>query len=191
MRSLLWGLLPLSFSIVCHATDDVTGQSTLNSSAEVETNTWVEFGVGTASALNIKRTKDSKGWGISIARYDDVEFLGDGKTDVSGKRIDDGIDEIAILRVQTKTWRWGYSDIAYGLAYQHATLAKNCEKISEGWFGPTYTCVKEEKKGVSIPVEVNVSLGRYAGIGIKLRGTIGSESVVGVALNIPLGDFSK
>ena len=191
MKLLVWSAAVLSLSVTCFAVEDVTHQPSSNSMLEPQTNTWVELGLGTVTTINVKHTTDNKGWGISIARYDDFEILGDGNRDQNGHWIDDGVDELGVLRVQSNTWRWGYSDISYGLAYQHAILANSCKKVSSGLFGATYDCIKEDKKGLSIPLEVNLACGRYAGLGLKFRGSIGTETAAGIALTIPLGGFAK
>ncbi len=161
-------------------------------STEVQRHNWVELGVGTVSTLELKTTRDNRGWALAFSAYDDFEIVGDGKLDKNGAAIDDGGSEIALMRTFSKHGRWFYSDASIGIGYMDTTQAENCVVASTGGlFGSTYRCDEKRKKGLSIPMEVDIAFGRYVGIGLKLRASIGPESVAGVALTIPLGGFTK
>ena len=169
------------------------GASAQEASSEPQRHNWIELGLGSVSGVAIKTAKANRGWALSIAAYDvEQELDFSSRTDRrSQKSIDRGISEIALMRTYSKHGRWFYSDLAIGVGYMDATLANNCEKTGNGWLGYSYLCDEERTKGLSLPMELDIAVGRYAGIGLKLRATIGPESTAGAALIIPLGGFAK
>ncbi len=183
MRLKLLALALVSVSLGASADED---------NSVFKRNNWIELGVGTVSTLEFKTTRDNRGWALAFSAYDDFEILGDGKLDNNGVAIDDGGSEIALMRTFSKHGRWFYSDASIGIGYMDTTQAENCiVATTGGLFGSTYRCDEKRKKGLSIPMEVDIAFGRYAGIGLKLRASVGPESVAGVALTIPLGGFAK
>jgi|GEM_PF-6557005 len=169
------------------------GASADETSSEQIRHNWLELGVGTVSSLELKTARNNRGWALSIAEYEVEQALDfDSRRDRrSQELIDDGISEIAIMRTYSKHGRWFYSDLAIGIGYMDATLANNCERSGAGLLGYSYLCDEERTKGLSLPIELDVAVGRYAGIGLKLRATIGPESTAGAAFIIPLGGFAK
>lgn len=168
------------------------GASADESDIELKRHNWVELGVGTVNSLEFKTTQGNRGWAIAVSGYDDIEIFGDGHITKDGARaIDDGISELALMRTFSKHGSWFYADAAIGIGYMDATLATHCVKSAGGWLSDTYLCNEKRKKGLSIPMEVDIAVGRYAGIGLKLRASIGPETVSGIALTIPLGGFAK
>lgn len=170
--------------------DGAIQKSASDKSTGIKRNTWVELGAGSVATIEIKTSLGNRGWAIAASGYDDVEFFDDAKLTADGARIDDGVSELALMRTFSKHGRWFYSDASIGVGYMDATLASNCVKQIDGWVD-TYLCEKERKKGLSIPMELDIAFGRYVGIGLKLRASIGPESKAGIALTIPLGGFAK
>jgi hypothetical protein len=165
-----------------------------------ERNNWIEMGAGSVSTLTLKSTLDNKGWALAYSYFDDLEILGDGHFTKDGSQsIDDNVVELALMRTFSKHGRWFYSDASIGIGYMDATLAENCEGVTTtggggffgGWSSTKYFCDEKRKKGLSIPIELDIAFGRYVGLGLKLRASIGPESIAGVALTIPLGGFAK
>lgn len=163
-------------------------------------NNWIELAVGSVSALEFKTSKDNRGWALAFSAYDDLEILGDGYLTKDGLHsIDDGASELALMRTFSNRGRWFYADASIGIGYMNATVAENCESVTTtgggsffgSWSSTTHYCDEKHKKGISIPLELDIAWGRYAGIGLKLRASIGPESKGGVALIIPLGTFAK
>lgn len=162
-------------------------------SSNLKRNNWIEVGVGSVSTLEFKTALGNRGWALAASAYDEVEIFGDGYMAKDGQhQIDAGVSELALMRTFSKHGRWFYSDASIGIGYMDATLAENCvQATTGGWFGNTYRCDEKRKKGLSIPVELDIAFGRYVGIGLKLRGSIGPENKAGLALTIPLGGFAK
>lgn len=169
------------------------GASADENSTDLKRNNWIEVGVGSVSTLEFKTTLGNRGWALAASGYDEVEIFGDGHMTKDGQRqIDDGISELALMRTFSKHGHWFYSDASIGVGYMDATLAENCVRhTTGGWFGDTYRCDEKRKKGLSIPMELDIAFGRYVGIGLKLRASVGPESTAGIALTIPLGGFAK
>jgi hypothetical protein len=156
-------------------------------------NNWVEVGFGTFTPIVIKSTFENRGWALAATDYDGIDLFNASYMTQDGRPIDQNISELALLRTFSKHVRWFYMDSAIGIGYMDATLAKNCEETKGGgWFSLNYICEQEKrKKGLSIPMEVDVAFGRYLGMGVKLRLSIGVESAGGFAFTFPLGGFAK
>lgn len=194
-RMLVLGIV--AFAVGAHTSEAAVEEtksteikSTELKSSELKRNTWVELAAGSVSAIEIKSTLGNRGWAIAASGYDDLEFLEDAKLTPDGTHINEGVSELALMRTFSKHGRWFYSDASIGIGYMDATLATNCVKKFDGWVD-TYLCDKERKKGLSIPMELDIAFGRYIGVGLKLRASVGPELVAGIALSIPLGGFAK
>lgn len=159
--------------------------------SELKRNIWLELGAGSASTLEIKTTLANRGWALAGTSYDDFVLFGDSNITAGGTRINEGVSELALMRTFSNHGRWFYTDASIGLGYMKATLANNCVQKSSGWLGATNVCDEERKQGISIPMELDIAWGRYVGIGLKLRASIGPESKGGVAITFPLGTFAK
>lgn len=157
-------------------------------------NNWVEVGFGAFTPIVIKSTLENRGWALAATDYDGIHLVHSSYMTQDGKPINKNISELALLRTFSKHMRWFYMDSAIGIGYMDATLAKNCDEGKGGgglFFSVNYICEEERKKGLSIPMEVDVAFGRYLGMGVKLRLSIGVESAGGFAFTFPLGGFAK
>lgn len=156
---------------------------------------WVEFGMGNMTAVELKTTQGGRGWALaSMQSFDLLDFSNviDRKT---GRDIDEGISEVAVMRTFSNHGRWFYTDASLGLGYMDSRLAKNCVERPQtgGWFslGTTSDCDEEHNKGLSIPMSLSVGWGRYVGLGLKFHLSIGPESNGSIMVTLPLGTFAK
>jgi hypothetical protein len=152
---------------------------------------WVELAGRDVSTVELKTTKNGRGWALAVTDFEGFKLQGDTRLDANGAHINDGVSELAFMRTFSRAGRWFYTDASVGIGYMKATFANDCDIITASSSGATYVCNKDRKEGLSIPMEVDLAVGRYVGIGLKLRASIGPESTVGFAVTVPLGNFAK
>ena len=137
--------------------------------------------------LSLKTATENKGWAISYTAYepDAFGYFSDlHRTKNGDENINREVSEISVLRFYRANTRYLYADFGFGLGYLKGSKEKNCVKQGSTLFGAnSYRCDEEDVSELSIPVEVNLAVGRYAGIGITIRTSI-SEASPGVMLGI-------
>jgi len=150
--------------------------------------------IGVLGELSFKTATDNKGWAISSTVYEkDNSFLpfSDSYTIKSeDRRINRDLSEISVLRFYRANTRYLYADFGFGLGYINGSKEKNCV-VQSSFFSTQYRCDEEDVSGLSIPVEVNLAVGRYAGIGITIRTSISKASPgAWLGITFPLGQFT-
>jgi hypothetical protein len=160
---------------LCYATD----------SSEVSAQDWVEVVMGNATGLEYKHVRDGKGWALSAVLYEkpwgDAYYYRD-----SNRSFDEENREYSVLRIYNEPGAWSYLDFGIGLGYADAVMAENCETVAGN-----DVCDAEEKSGLVVPLEASFAVGKYSGIGIKLKGSVGAVNEGVISIFIPLGKFTR
>lgn len=156
--------------------------------------TWVQVGSGYgAFNLQLKMVDGNSGWAYEAAAYYQEDILLTTTVERgSGKEIKAMFQVLAVSKLWSAPFGWGYADVGVGLGIGHGKWTGKCNEVKDGSLFRTNECDIRGGTRLGIPLQASVALGRYVGLGLSFNAFIQQDkTLVGALFTIPLGKFTR
>lgn len=136
---------------------------------------------------------ESSGWAFEAAAYYHEDFALSSTLEAgSEKDLETMFKVLAISKLWSAPFSWGYADVGIGLGIGQGDWKFNCRDRDDGSFSTTSECDVKRGTRLGIPVQASVAIGKYVELGLSLNAFIKQEdSHVGFLVTLPLGIFTR
>lgn len=156
--------------------------------------TWLQLGSGFGTwNLQAKIADEDSAWAYEAAAYYHENFLLDSTVDRdSGEELEAMFKVLAISKLWSAPFSWGYADVGLGLGIGQGSWKENCSNVDDESFFETDECDVKQGTRVGIPLQASVAFGKYVGVGLSINAFIQQDhSHAGFLITIPLGQFTR
>jgi len=155
---------------------------------------WLQLGSGFGTFnLQAKIADDNSAWAYEAAAYYHEDFLLDSTVDRDdGKELETMFKVLAVSKLWSAPFSWGYADVGLGLGIGHGNWKDNCSKVDDESFFSTDECDVKQGTRIGIPIQASVAWGKYVGLGLSFNAFVQQDRLHGgFLITVPLGKFTR
>ena len=156
--------------------------------------TWLQVGSGYgAFHLQLKTADENSGWVLEAAGYYPPAMFEPTIIDrETGKDVKPLFRVLAVSKLWSSAFSWGYADYGLGLGMGVGTWTKNCKEIASDFLSNTYECDYYQGSRVGIPLQASAAFGKYVGFGVSLNAFVHADDAqIRMLFTLPLGKFTR
>lgn len=149
-------------------------------------------GLGAFNA-QVKTDSENSGWAYEAAAYYHEDFILSTTVERgSGKQLETMFNALAVSKLWSAPFSWGYADIGIGLGLGHGSWKENCSEVGDEAFSKTDECDVKEGTRIGIPLQASVAIGKYVGLGVSFNAFIQQDNRhASFLITLPLGKFTR
>jgi len=140
---------------------------------ENEKYVWIASGglpfFSNSSTVSINETDGNRGWGITYSAFNEDDTFSSTIDNKTGSKINPIIKEISVSKLFHFPSQYSKKTLSIGLAYAEGIKSDSCVSDHTSSTTTTRHCNITQYSGIAIPLQADITWGRYLGFGLFIR----------------------